>query len=99
MSTPAATNIYDSIGGEPALAAVVDDLYQRVTADPELAGFFAGTNIGQTQGTAGRVLRRGAGRPSDVYRCDYAGGTSGAWDRSGTLQSGSRSSHRSPQRS
>ena len=34
MSTPAATNIYDSIGGEPALAAVVDDLYQRVTADP-----------------------------------------------------------------
>jgi truncated hemoglobin YjbI len=50
MSTPAATNIYDSIGGEPALAAVVDDLYQRVTADPELAGFFAGTNMAKLKG-------------------------------------------------
>jgi hemoglobin len=50
MSTPAATSIYDSIGGEPALITVVDDLYQRVTADPKLAGFFAGTNMAKLKG-------------------------------------------------
>ena len=50
MSTSAATSIYDSIGGEPALVAVVDDLYRRVTADPELAGFFAGTNMAKLKG-------------------------------------------------
>ena len=50
VSTSAATSIYDSIGGEPALVAVVDDLYRRVTADPELAGFFAGTNMAKLKG-------------------------------------------------
>lgn len=45
MSTAAETSIYDAIGGEPALTAVVEDFYQRVLADPELAGFFAGSSM------------------------------------------------------
>jgi hemoglobin len=63
MSTPAATNIYDSIGGEPALAAVVDDLYQRVTADPELAGFFAGTNMAKLKGRQVEFFAAALGGP------------------------------------
>ena len=50
MSIPAGTSIYDAIGGEPALAAVVDDFYTRVTGDPELARFFAGTNMAKLKG-------------------------------------------------
>ncbi|MBM7367227.1 group I truncated hemoglobin [Gordonia hydrophobica] len=37
--------IYDTIGGAPAVAAAVDDFYVRVTSDPELAGYFEGTDM------------------------------------------------------
>ena len=50
MSTAVDRTIYDAIGGEPALAAVVDDFYERVLADPELAGFFAGANLNKLKG-------------------------------------------------
>ena len=43
--TEARTNIYDTIGGMPALVAVVDDFYRRVLMDPELAGFFGDTDM------------------------------------------------------
>ena len=38
-------SIYDSIGGEPAVRAAVDEFYARVLADPRLAPFFAGTDL------------------------------------------------------
>jgi hemoglobin len=38
MDTAAGVSIYEAIGGEPALVAVVDDFYDRVLADPPLAG-------------------------------------------------------------
>jgi hemoglobin len=42
--------IYDQIGGQEALIAVVDDFYQRVLADDQLAGFFAGSNMSRLKG-------------------------------------------------
>jgi hemoglobin len=50
MTTSAEPTIYQAIGGETALVAVVDDFYGRVLADPELAGFFAGTNMNRLKG-------------------------------------------------
>ena len=38
-------NIYDSIGGAPAVRAAVDDFYTRVLADARLAPFFTGTDL------------------------------------------------------
>ena len=38
-------SIYDSIGGEPAVRAAVDDFYARVLADRRLAAFFTGTDL------------------------------------------------------
>lgn len=38
-------SIYDSIGGAPAVSAAVDGFYTRVMADPQLSGFFAGTDM------------------------------------------------------
>lgn len=42
--------IYELIGGEEALVGVVDDLYERILGDAELAGFFAGTNLPRLKG-------------------------------------------------
>ena len=50
MSIAVGSSIYDAIGGEPALAAVVDDFYERVLDDPELAAFFAGANMNKLKG-------------------------------------------------
>lgn len=36
---------YDAIGGAGAVSTVVDRFYELVLADPELAGFFADTDL------------------------------------------------------
>jgi hemoglobin len=38
-------SIYDSIGGAGAVQAAVEDFYIRLMADPQLAPFFAGTDL------------------------------------------------------
>jgi hemoglobin len=38
-------SIYDSIGGASAVHAAVEDFYTRLLADPQLAPFFAGTDL------------------------------------------------------
>jgi hemoglobin len=63
MGTPAGMTIYDAIGGEPALAAVVDDFYLRVTGDPELARFFAGTNMAKLKGRQVEFFAAALGGP------------------------------------
>jgi hemoglobin len=49
MSADTGVSIYTAIGGEPALVAMVDDVYERVLADPQLAGFFAGVNMARVK--------------------------------------------------
>ena len=39
--------IYDEIGGEPAVTAIVDALYERLIADPDLMSYFDGRDIGR----------------------------------------------------
>jgi hemoglobin len=50
MGETAGKTIYEAIGGEDALIAVVDDLYRRILADPLLQGFFASTNMARLKG-------------------------------------------------
>ena len=38
-------NIYEAIGGQPAVEAAVNRFYERVTVDPQLAHFFAGMDL------------------------------------------------------
>lgn len=63
MTTAAEPTIYQAIGGETALVAVVDDFYGRVLADPELAGFFAGTNMTRLKGRQVEFFAAALGGP------------------------------------
>ncbi len=63
MTTAAEPTIYEAIGGDPALVAVVDDFYGRVLADPELAGFFAGTNMTRLKGRQVEFFAAALGGP------------------------------------
>jgi hemoglobin len=59
-------SIYESIGGGSALAAVVDDFYARVLADPQLAGFFSGANMPKLKGRQVEFFAAALGGP-DLY--------------------------------
>jgi hemoglobin len=63
MTTAAEQSIYDAIGGDTALVAVVDDFYDRVLADPELAGFFAGTSMTRLKGRQVEFFAAALGGP------------------------------------
>jgi hemoglobin len=56
-------SIYDKIGGEPALVKVVDDFYERVLADAQLAGFFAGANMTRLKGRQVAFFAQALGGP------------------------------------
>ena len=61
------TSIYQQIGGQEALVAVVDAFYGRVMADAELAPFFAGTSMPRLKGMQVEFFAAALGGP-DEYR-------------------------------
>lgn len=63
MSGAVEPTIYQAIGGDPALAAVVDDLYARILRDPELRGFFAGANMPRLKGRQVEFFAAALGGP------------------------------------
>lgn len=67
MSAAGEVSIYEAIGGEPALVAVVDDFYARVLNDPQLASFFAGANMPKLKGRQVEFFAAALGGP-DVYQ-------------------------------
>jgi hemoglobin len=67
MTAAAEVNIYEAIGGEPALVAVVDDFYGRVLSDAELAAFFAGASMQKLKGRQVEFFAAALGGP-DHYQ-------------------------------
>lgn len=63
------STIYESIGGEDALIAVVDDFYTRVLADPALQGFFTGVEMNKLKGRQVEFFGAALGGPME-----YTGG-------------------------
>lgn len=64
------TSIYEEIGGQDALIAVVDDFYDRVLADPGLANYFTGSNLSRLKGRQVEFFAAALGGP------DHYGGQS-----------------------
>ena len=58
-------SIYEQIGGQDALITVVDDFYQRVLADPQLAGFFTGSNMSRLKGKQVEFFAAALGGPDE----------------------------------
>lgn len=58
-------SIYELIGGEEPLVAVVDDFYVRVLADPKLQGFFAGASMARLQGRQVEFFGAALGGPQE----------------------------------
>jgi hemoglobin len=67
MSAAGEVSIYEAIGGEPALVAVVDDFYDRVVGDPQLESFFVGVNMPKLKGRQVEFFAAALGGP-DVYQ-------------------------------
>jgi hemoglobin len=67
MTDAAEVNIFEAIGGEPALVAVVDDFYRRVLSDPQLSAFFAGANMQKLKGRQVEFFAAALGGP-DLYQ-------------------------------
>ena len=61
-------SLYDRLGGQPAITAVVDDFVGNVAADSRINGFFARTDIPRLKRLLVEQLCAGTGGP-----CTYTG--------------------------
>ncbi|NJQ01730.1 group I truncated hemoglobin [Streptomyces zingiberis] len=61
----AAPSLYEQLGGEPAVAAVVDIFYDKVLGDPELRPYFTGVDLDRLKAHQRRFVGQalGATRP------------------------------------
>ncbi|GAB7044228.1 MULTISPECIES: group I truncated hemoglobin [Catenuloplanes] len=56
--------LYESIGGEAAVRAAVDEFYRRVLNDPDLAGYFAGVDVARLKAHQRAFLAVAVGGPA-----------------------------------
>jgi hemoglobin len=91
-------SMYEQLGGAPAVQAAVDEFYRRVLADPEVAPYFAGSDLGRLERHQRAFLAAALGGPNPyrgrAMRVAHAGRgiTDEAFDRvithlAGTLAS------------
>jgi hemoglobin len=59
----AESSLYRRIGGEPAIAAAVDGLYERILADDELASYFSGVDLARLKAHQRAFLASALGGP------------------------------------
>lgn len=58
-------SVYEEIGGREAVAAVVDEFYDRVLADDELRPFFEGTDVAELRAHQVAFISAVAGGPEE----------------------------------
>ena len=66
-TTGAAVSDYEVVGGGPAVSAVVNDFYERVLSDPQLAPYFEGVDLPRLA-PPGALGDAGARRPQRLRR-------------------------------
>ena len=59
--------IYDEIGGEPAVTAVVDGLYERLLADGDLMSYFEGRDMSRLKAHQRALVTVALGGTSEEY--------------------------------
>jgi len=68
MMAPPQKSLYERLGGQPAITAVVDDFVGNVAADNRINGFFARTDIPRLKKLLVEQICAGTGGP-----CTYTG--------------------------
>jgi hemoglobin len=63
---------YDSVGGAPAVTAVVDRFYQLVLADPQLSGYFDGVDLARLKRHQVLLVSQVLGGPAQYDGRDLA---------------------------
>ncbi len=61
------STIYDEIGGEPTVTTVVDRLYERLLADPDLMPYFAGRDLARLKAHQRALVTVALGGTSEEY--------------------------------
>ena len=64
---PMRSTIYDEIGGEPAVTAIVDALYERLVADPDLMSYFDGRDMLRLKAHQRALVTVALGGTSEEY--------------------------------
>ncbi len=59
--------IYDEIGGAPAVEAVVEDLYARLLADPDVLSYFEGREMARLKAHQRALVTVALGGTSEEY--------------------------------
>lgn len=65
--SPARSTLYDEVGGKPAVAAIVDDFYERLLADPSLVQYFAGKDMKRLKSHQRALVTVALGGTSEAY--------------------------------
>jgi hemoglobin len=80
-------SIYERLGEQRGIRAAVDDFYERVLADPELASYFDGTDMSRLRAHQTKLLVQVTGGPVEYDGRELAVAhdgldvTAGAFDR------------------
>jgi hemoglobin len=80
-------SIYERLGEQRGIRAAVDDFYERVLADPELASYFDGIDMGRLRAHQTKLLVQVTGGPVEYDGRELAVAhdgldvTPGAFDR------------------
>ena len=61
------STIYDQIGGEPAVTAVVEEFYRRLLADAELLSYFEGRDMTRLKAHQRALVTVALGGTSEEY--------------------------------
>ena len=64
---PVRRTIYDEIGGAPAVDAVVDALYERLIADPDLMAYFDGRDVARLKAHQRALVTVALGGTAEEY--------------------------------
>ena len=64
-TTGGAVSDYDAVGGGPAVSAVVNDFYERVLGDPQLAPYFDGVDMARLKRHQALLVTQVLGGPAN----------------------------------
>jgi hemoglobin len=63
-------SLYERLGGEPAIQAVVDGMYAKIFTDPDLEDFFKKTDKNQQKAQQKAFLTMATGGPNEYHGKD-----------------------------